>query len=159
MIPTKPGVQYWEQSINNVILLKQYIKSVPAVFDALTGVKSKLLKHISIVGQTIYSEGRTDNAVAMCSRHDRRLSKDNRCGDQRGHHLSEPAFGLEEPADICYQGQFSEGYRMRPFTDTSFQSGVNGLLDVARQTYKEANADAFQMISDLGGTMPISSCL
>ena len=32
-----------------------------------------------------------------------------------------------------------------------YQSGVNGFLDVARQTFKEANADAFQLVSDLGG--------
>ena len=30
------------------------------------------------------------------------------------------------------------------------KSGVNGLLDVARQTYKEANSDAYQMVTDLG---------
>ena len=30
------------------------------------------------------------------------------------------------------------------------QSGVNGLLDVARQTYKEANADAYQSVTDEG---------
>ena len=31
------------------------------------------------------------------------------------------------------------------------QSRVNGLLDVARQTYKEANADAYQSLTELGG--------
>ena len=30
------------------------------------------------------------------------------------------------------------------------QSGVNGLLDVARQTYKEVNADAYQLVTELG---------
>lgn len=34
---------------------------------------------------------------------------------------------------------------------TNTQSGVNGLLDVARQTYKEANADAYQLVTELGG--------
>lgn len=34
--------------------------------------------------------------------------------------------------------------------DSTLQSGVNGLLDVARQTYKEANADAYQLVTDLG---------
>ncbi|KAL8879902.1 MAG: hypothetical protein Q9192_008136, partial [Flavoplaca navasiana] len=77
IIPTKPTIQYWRQSINNVIALKQYVNSVPAVFEALTTVKSELLLHIN-------------------------------------------------------------------------ESGVNGLLDVARQTYKEANADAYQLVTDLG---------
>ena len=31
------------------------------------------------------------------------------------------------------------------------QSGVNGLLDVARTTYKETNQDAFQLMTDLAG--------
>lgn len=30
------------------------------------------------------------------------------------------------------------------------QSGVNGLLDVARQTYHEANTDAYQQVTELG---------
>lgn len=34
---------------------------------------------------------------------------------------------------------------------TNAQSRVNGLLDVARQTYKEANADAYQLVTELGG--------
>ena len=50
IIPTKPTIQYWEQSINNVIALKQYVKSVPAVFEALATVKSELLLHINEVG-------------------------------------------------------------------------------------------------------------
>ncbi|KAL8996679.1 MAG: hypothetical protein Q9169_003851 [Polycauliona sp. 2 TL-2023] len=47
IIPTKPTVQYWEQSINNVIALKQYVISIPAVFEALATVKSELLLHIN----------------------------------------------------------------------------------------------------------------
>jgi hypothetical protein len=31
------------------------------------------------------------------------------------------------------------------------QAGVNSLLDVARQTYKEANADATELIEKLSG--------
>jgi hypothetical protein len=35
------------------------------------------------------------------------------------------------------------------------QSGVNGLLDVARQTYKEAMEDAYQHVTRLGGRFNI----
>ena len=44
-------------------------------------------------------------------------------------------------------------HSLRSLTDPGYsqQSGVNGLLDVARQTYKEANADACQLVTDLGG--------
>lgn len=31
------------------------------------------------------------------------------------------------------------------------QAGANGLLDVARQRYKEANKDAYQLVTRLGG--------
>ena len=46
IIPTKPSIQHAEQSINNVILLKQYIKSIPSVFEALSGAHSELLRNI-----------------------------------------------------------------------------------------------------------------
>ncbi len=32
----------------------------------------------------------------------------------------------------------------------TFQSGVNGFLDVARQTYKEANDDAYEHVTEIG---------
>jgi hypothetical protein len=34
------------------------------------------------------------------------------------------------------------------------QAGVNSLLDVARQTYKEANADAAEVVDRLAGMQP-----
>lgn len=48
-MPTKLTIQYSEQSINNVIALKQYVKSIPAVFEALATVNSELLVHINEV--------------------------------------------------------------------------------------------------------------
>ncbi|CAO1602016.1 MutS protein msh4 [Xanthoria calcicola] len=96
IIPTKPTIQYWEQSINNVIALKQYVNSIPAVFEALTTVKSELLLHIN----------------ELCA-----------------------------PESLLI---------------FEISSGVNGLLDVARQTYKEANADAYQLVTDLGQTHSIA---
>jgi hypothetical protein len=34
---------------------------------------------------------------------------------------------------------------------TRAKSGINGLLDVARQTYKEANMDVYQLVDELIG--------
>ena len=48
----KPSIQYWEQSINNIIMLKQYVKSIPPIFDALVGAKSRLLLNIHNVHLT-----------------------------------------------------------------------------------------------------------
>ena len=54
-IPTKPSIQLWEQSINNVILVKQYIKSIPPVYEALLGTTSKQLQDIREVSFIITS--------------------------------------------------------------------------------------------------------
>ena len=53
VVPTQPSIQYWENSINNVILLKQFIKSVPPIFDALVGVKSNILKQVAEVDDSV----------------------------------------------------------------------------------------------------------
>ncbi|KAL8734427.1 MAG: hypothetical protein Q9181_003207 [Wetmoreana brouardii] len=107
IIPTKPTIQYSEQSINNVIALKQYVRSIPAVFEALATVNTDV--------QTLIDE--TINE------------------------------------DITYQSQPLDLRNQRTY---AIKSGVNGLLDVARQTYKEANADAYQLVTDLGQTHAIA---
>ena len=33
------------------------------------------------------------------------------------------------------------------------QAGVNGFLDIARQTYKEANQDAYDLVESLNGDL------
>lgn len=38
-----------------------------------------------------------------------------------------------------------------------FQAGVNSLLDVARQTYKEANTDATELVERLAGEVDVFS--
>jgi len=84
VIPTKPSIQYWEQSINNVILLKQYIKSISPVFDALVGVKSRLLQGISSVSpakRRLLVRPMTDVAEVVCAAQNSRL----RDGDRRNH--------------------------------------------------------------------------
>ncbi|KAL8819842.1 MAG: hypothetical protein Q9223_001817 [Gallowayella weberi] len=123
IIPTKPTIQYWEQSINNVIALKQYVKSIPAVFEALATVKSELLLNISDL-----------------------------CAPER---IADMQTLIDETIneDITYQSQPLDLRNQRTY---AVKSGVNGLLDVARQTYKEANADAYQLVTDLGQTHSIA---
>ncbi|KAL8713558.1 MAG: hypothetical protein Q9220_002420 [cf. Caloplaca sp. 1 TL-2023] len=119
IIPTKPTIQYWEQSINNVIALKQYVNSVPAVFEALATVKSELLLHINEL-----------------------------CAPER---IADVQTVIDETIneDITYQNSPLDLRNQRTY---AVKSGVNGLLDVARQSYKEANADAYQLVTDLGQT-------
>ncbi|KAI9697614.1 MAG: MutS protein msh4 [Candelina mexicana] len=49
--------------------------------------------------------------------------------------------------DVTYSSQPLDLRNQRTY---AIRSGVNGLLDVARQTYKEANADVYQLVSELG---------
>lgn len=84
VIPTKPSIQYWEQSINNVIMLKQYIKSISPVFDALVGVKSRLLKgisNVSPVNRGLLVPPAADVAEVVCAAQNSRL----RDVDRRNH--------------------------------------------------------------------------
>ncbi|KAL9010756.1 MAG: hypothetical protein Q9173_004335, partial [Seirophora scorigena] len=115
IIPTKPTVQYLEQSINNVIALKQYVKAIPAVFEALATVQSGLLLDIN------------------------RL-----CAHQE---LAVVEALIDETinADITYQSQPLDLRNQR-----TCQSNHHDFLDVARQAYKEANVDAYQLVTNLG---------
>jgi DNA mismatch repair protein MSH4 len=46
IIPTKPSLQSTEQSINQIIMLKQFVAGIQPVYEALTGSKSVMLKEI-----------------------------------------------------------------------------------------------------------------
>ncbi|KAI4217829.1 MAG: hypothetical protein L6R36_009256 [Xanthoria steineri] len=121
IIPTKPTIQYWEQSINNVIALKQYVNSIPAVFEALTTVKSELLLHIN------------------------ELCAPERMADVQN--LIDEAIN----EDITYQSQPLDLRNQRTYAIKACQIGPPG-----SQTYKEANADAYQLVTDLGQTHSIA---
>jgi DNA mismatch repair protein MSH4 len=48
--------------------------------------------------------------------------------------------------DVAYQKKPLDLQNQRTY---AVKAGVNGLLDVARQTYKEANQDAYELMTDL----------
>jgi hypothetical protein len=43
-IPNIPTFQYAEQSINNIVMLKQYVISINPIYEALIGAKSSILQ-------------------------------------------------------------------------------------------------------------------
>lgn len=45
-MPTNPTKSYWEQLVNNVIMLKQYVISIPLIHEALGTPESILLQSI-----------------------------------------------------------------------------------------------------------------
>jgi DNA mismatch repair protein MSH4 len=46
LIPTQPSLKDTEQSVNNVIMLKQTVMLIRPVFEALTGARSTMLQEI-----------------------------------------------------------------------------------------------------------------
>ena len=58
LIPKEPSVEYFEESINNIIMLKQFVKNVRPVYEAIRVAQSELLVSLAyvrsyqIVGQT-----------------------------------------------------------------------------------------------------------
>lgn len=50
-------MQYSEQSINNVILAKQYVNAIEPIYEATTGAKSELLLSIRDVSDIAFHKG------------------------------------------------------------------------------------------------------
>ena len=46
LVPKKLDLQYLEQSVNNVLMLKSYVDSVKPIWQALVGVSSEELQKI-----------------------------------------------------------------------------------------------------------------
>ncbi|KAJ5924291.1 hypothetical protein N7466_008478 [Penicillium verhagenii] len=117
LVPTKQTVQYVEQSVNNVIILKTYVSAIKEIYQALGAADSDLLMTIR---EVCYP-----------------------AGHQAVEQLIEDA--LNE--NVTYQSKPLDLRNQRIYC---VKAGVNSLLDVARQTYKESNADAVELVSKLG---------
>ncbi|KAF2759205.1 hypothetical protein EJ05DRAFT_510051 [Pseudovirgaria hyperparasitica] len=116
VIPTRPSLHHMEQSINNIIMLKQFVNAVNPVYEALASARSSMLLHI----------------CELCAP----LNLD-------------PLIQLIDTVineDTTYSKQPLELRNQRTY---AVRSGINGLLDVARQTYKEANDDAYDHAAQL----------
>ncbi|KAG8525334.1 uncharacterized protein KY384_008978 [Bacidia gigantensis] len=118
-IPKNPTVEYFEQQINDVIMLKQFVKSIPLIREAIGTVESDLLKSIL----DLFSPHAIADVEALI---------DNTINE-----------------DITYQSQPLDLRNQRTY---AVKSGVNGFLDVARQTYKENTEDALKLVDDLAAS-------
>jgi DNA mismatch repair protein MSH4 len=116
LIPTQPSLKDTEQSVNNVIMLKQFVMLIRPVFEALTGARSTMLQEI----RNLCSAENIDPVQDLITEA-----------------LNEDTTYAKQPLDLRNQRTYA------------VRSGVNGLLDVARQTYKEAMTDALQHITDM----------
>ncbi|KAJ5787667.1 hypothetical protein N7457_002657 [Penicillium paradoxum] len=119
LVPTKRTIQYVEQSVNNVIMLKTYVSAIKKVFQALGTAESDLLLTIR----------------ELCA--------------PEGHRSIEELIAATLNEHVAYQSKPLDLRNQRIYC---VKTGVNSLLDVARQTYKEANADATELIEKLSET-------
>ncbi|KAK2746860.1 MutS protein msh4 [Myotisia sp. PD_48] len=125
IIPTKPSLSNAEQSINHVILLKTYVSSIKNIYEALTSAKSSLLLAIRSASD-LCSPSQYENVEQMIC---------NAMND-----------------DLAYS---SRPLDMRNNRTYAIKSGFNTLLDVARQSYKEGNADVADLSARLSGNLPL----
>ncbi|KAJ5473826.1 hypothetical protein N7475_003392 [Penicillium sp. IBT 31633x] len=116
LVPTKRTLQYVEQSVNNVIMLKTYVSAIKKIFQALGTAQSDLLLIIR----------------ELCA--------------PEGHRSIEELIDTTLNERVTYQSKPLDLRNQRIYC---VKTGVNSLLDVARQTYKEANADAAELIEKL----------
>ncbi|KAJ5716975.1 hypothetical protein N7488_002621 [Penicillium malachiteum] len=121
-VPTKQTIQYVEQSVNNVIMLKTYVSAINNIHQALGAADSELLMSI------------------------RELCR------PAGHRDVEELIESVLNEHITYQSKPLDLRNQRIYC---VKAGVNSLLDVARQTYKEANADAAELVAKLAETCEI----
>ncbi|KAF2649594.1 hypothetical protein K491DRAFT_668687 [Lophiostoma macrostomum CBS 122681] len=116
VIPIKPTIQTTEQSINQVIMLKQFVGSVKPIYEALTGARSSMLNNI----RELCSPENVDPVQDLIDSV-----------------INEDTTFAKQPLELRNQRTYA------------VKSGVNGLLDVARTTYKEATEDAYQHSTEL----------
>ncbi|KAG1103377.1 hypothetical protein G6F42_017230 [Rhizopus arrhizus] len=121
------AVQYSEQKINHVVHLKQVIKSIKAIAKSLPqhSVNSSRQQPCELL-RTIY------NILSNQVFDELEKAINNVINQDIG--IEKSSLGIRNQK--CY----------------AVKSGVNGLLDVARQTYKETTEDIYDLITTYGET-------
>jgi len=121
-------------AINQIIMLKHFVGSVNPIFEALTGTGSSMLDNIREV--RMHSLMRlvfTNTASQLCAPEN--VAPIQELIDRV---INEDTTYARQPLELRNQRIYA------------VKSGVNGLLDVARTTYKEASEDAYQHCTELG---------
>jgi DNA mismatch repair protein MSH4 len=121
-------------------MLKHFVSSVNPIFEALTGTGSSMLDNIREVCTPI--------VLYVLSTHFSQL-----CAPENVAPVQE-LIDCVINEDTTYARQPLELRNQRIY---AVKSGVNGLLDVARTTYKEASEDAYQHCTELARKMWLAS--
>lgn len=119
-------------------MLKQFVSSVNPVYEALTGTASTMLNNVREVGMHVTLPAhRTDFFHQLCAPEN--VAPVQELIDRV---INEDTIYARQPLELRNQRTYA------------VKSGVNGLLDVARTTYKEATEDAYQHCTELGRKKP-----
>ncbi|KAG4277856.1 hypothetical protein FPRO04_07099 [Fusarium proliferatum] len=116
IVPTNADVQQVEEQINQVLMIKSFLESIPELHTALGPANSVLLTKV------------------------RELCRP----EITSHSLNTIRQTIE--ADVTYMKSALDLRNQRTF---AVKAGINGMLDVARQTYKELTEDIHQHIDSL----------
>ncbi|KAF4332620.1 DNA mismatch repair MSH4 [Fusarium beomiforme] len=116
IVPTSANVQQVEEQINQVLMIKSFLESIPELYTALGPATSVLLTKI------------------------RELCRP----EITSHSLNKFRQTIE--ADVTYMKSALDLRNQRTF---AVKAGISGMLDVARQTYKELTEDIHKHIDAL----------
>lgn len=126
LLPTDTSLDASEQAINQVLMIKSFVVSVPTIFNALASAGSELLVKI---------------------RENCRPSVTNPILERMAEVINDDVTYVTRPLDLRNQRVYA------------VKSGVHGLLDVARTTYKEATEDLYKHVEELNAELGLTADL
>lgn len=124
VLPTEPSIEASEQAINDVLMIKNFVTSVPAVFESLAAARCNLLEKIR-------NHCRPEVTTTVLERIAAVINND--------------VAWVNKPLDLRNQRVYA------------VRSGIHGLLDVARITYKEATEDMHQHVEELNTELGLAA--
>lgn len=116
VLPAEPSLEATQQAINNVLMIKSFVVSVPGLFESLAAARCDLLVEVR-------SHCRPQITSPIL--------------EQIAEVINDDVTSASKPLDLRNQRVYA------------IKSGIHGLLDVARTTFKEANDDVIQHVETL----------
>jgi DNA mismatch repair protein MSH4 len=140
ILPVQGSIYHAEQAINNILIFKKFVISVGPVFESLQPSRSSLLCQIRHTCSPNFMQPILDLINTVIDEH---------------------ATYVKTPLDLRHQRTYAVKVSLVcPVADDcqganakTCQSNINGLLDVARKTYKEATDDFYDYVEALNGTL------
>ncbi|CRJ87808.1 hypothetical protein BN1723_001466 [Verticillium longisporum] len=126
IIPRRPSTEASEFALNQVIMIKAFLASVPNIYQALGPAQCHLLVKIR----------------DLC-----RPEMTQQVQDLISEAINADVTLMKSPLEMRNARMFA------------VKSGYNGLLDVARQTYKECTEDVHRYVTDLNRTFELDAKL